>query len=162
MLGEHLHVSEDGHEVGVTCPTGYDMEMDVIDNAGAGDSAQVPAEVVALRAVDLTERGHALDRQPVDLERFLVRKPGELADVPIGRDHQMTARVRELVQQHERVLAPVDDQPLLVVAGGGIAEDAAGLLVGLLDVLEPPGRPELLGHESEPTVRPAEPLNSCM
>ena len=58
----------------------------------------------------------------------------------------MTARVGELVQQHERVLAAVDDQALLVVAGGRIAEDAAGLLVGLLDVLEPPRRPELLGH----------------
>ena len=73
----------------------------------------------------------------------------------------MTARVGELVQQHEGELAAVDDQPFLVVAGGGITEDAAGLLVRLLDVLEPPGRPELLRHGAEPTVRPGEGLNSC-
>ena len=50
--------------------------MNVIDDAGTGDSAEVPAEVVALRAVHLAERGDALDREPVDLERLLVRKPG--------------------------------------------------------------------------------------
>src|SRR3954454_19896862 len=102
VLREHLHISEDGHEVRVTCPTGDDVKMNVIDDAGAGDAAEVPAEIVALRAVDLTEGGHALDRQPVDLQRLLVRKPGELADVPVGGDHQMTARVGGLVQHHKR------------------------------------------------------------
>ena len=61
--------------------------MNVIDNAGAGDAAEVPAEVVAFRPIHLTERGDALDGELVDLERLLVRKPGELADVPVGSDH---------------------------------------------------------------------------
>jgi dihydrofolate reductase len=135
--------------------------LELLDERRFRNGAVVPAEVVSLRAIDLTERGHALDREPVDLQRLLVRKPGELADVPVGGHHQMTARVGELVQQHERVLAAVDDQPLLVVSGGRVAENAAGLLVGLLDVLEPPGRPELLGHGNEPTVLPAKGLNSC-
>ena len=42
------------------------------------------------------------------------------------------------------MLPTVDDEPLLVVAGGGVAEHAAGLLVGLFDVFEPPRRPECL------------------
>ena len=89
VLREHLHVREDGHEVRVTSPTGDNVQVDVIDDAGAGDAAEVPAEVVALRPVDLAERGDALDGEPVDLERLLVRKPGELADVPVRGDQRM-------------------------------------------------------------------------
>ena len=84
----------------------------------------------------------------MDLERLFVRKLGEVADVPVGGDHQMAGGVGELVQQDEGVLAAVDDQALLVVACGRIAEDTAGFLVRLRDVLEPPRRPELLGHGS--------------
>jgi hypothetical protein len=40
----------------------------------------------------------------------------------------------------------VDDETGLVVGVEGAAEDAPILLVGLLDVLEAPGRPELLAH----------------
>src|SRR5215218_8470314 len=161
MLWEHLHVCEDGHEVRVTGPPGDHVEMDVIDYACAGDPAQVPAEVVALRPVDLGQRTDPMRREPMDLERLLVRKLAELADVPVGGDHQVPGRVRESVQQHEGVRATVHDELLLVVAGRRVAEDAAGLLVRLLDVLEPPGRPELLGHAGEPTVGSFEPLKSC-
>ena len=80
------------------------------------------------------------------LQRLGVGEPGELARVPIGSDHQMTRGVREPVQEDERGLAPVHDQHLLVLACGRPAEDAAVQLVGLPDVLEPPGRPQLPGH----------------
>jgi hypothetical protein len=43
----------------------------------------------------------------------------------------MAGGVGELVQQDEGVLAAVDDQALLVVACGRIAEDTASFLVGL-------------------------------
>ena len=42
------------------------------------------------------------------------------------------------------MLAPVHHEPFFVCARGGFAEDAAGLLLGALHVLEPPGRPEPL------------------
>ncbi len=67
-----------------------------------------------------------------------------MSAVPIRRDEQMARRVRELVQQHERALAAVDDEVLDVVALGGAAEDAAVLLVRRLDVFEPPRRPQAL------------------
>jgi hypothetical protein len=40
----------------------------------------------------------------------------------------------------------MDDQSLLVIAGDGLAEETSLLLVGRLDVLEAPRRPELF-HE---------------
>src|SRR5437762_10838061 len=118
MLREHFYVCEDGHEVRVARPSGDNMEMNVIDDAGSGDSAEVPAEVVALRPVALGEGGEPALREPVDLQRLLVRKVAELTHVPVGGDHQVPRGVRKLVQEHECVLSPGDDQPLLVAGGG--------------------------------------------
>src|SRR5437764_3949553 len=56
----------------------------------------------------------------------------------------MPRRVGKLVQHDDRMLAPVHEELLL-----GLAEDAALELVRLLDVLEPPGRPQRLGHQSQ-------------
>ena len=67
--------------------------------------------------------------------------------MPVRRDEQVPRRVRELVQQDERALAAVHDEMLLVVvACRGAAEEAAVLLVRVLDVLEAPRRPEPLHH----------------
>src|SRR4051812_13218115 len=55
MLGQHLHVREHGHEVRVPGPARDDVLVHVVDDAGARDSAEVPAEVEALRRVDLLE-----------------------------------------------------------------------------------------------------------
>ena len=135
--------------------------MNVIHDPGAGDSAEVPAEVVALRPVGLGEGGEPALREPVDLQRLLVRKVAELTHVPVGGDHQVARGVRKLVQEHECVLSPGDDQPLLVAGGGRTAEDAFGLLVGLGDVFQPPRRPQLLRHAAEPTRRKPDGVTSA-
>jgi hypothetical protein len=54
----------------------------------------------------------------------------------------VTGRVRVLVQDDDGASAAVDDEAGLVVRLDGAAEDATGLLVGALNVLEPPGCPE--------------------
>ncbi len=125
----------------------------MIDDSGSGDPAEVPAEVVALRAVDLSERGEPALGDPVDLERLLVRKVGELAYMPVGGDHQVPGRVRKLVQEHECVLTTMNDESLLVIRSGGPAEDAFGLLVRLPDVLQPPRGPQRFCHAGESTLR---------
>ena len=55
---------------------------------------------------------------------------------------------RELVQDRDRGLPAAHEQRLVLPERGGRleAEDAALELVGLLDVLEPPGRPQGLRH----------------
>src|SRR5207248_9534234 len=108
-------------------------------------------EVVALRRVRLSERAEALAGEPVDLERLLVLELAEVDAVPERRDHQVTRRVRELVQEHDPARPTVDDEALLVVAGSGEAADTALLLVRRLDVLEAPGRPQRLRHSGPST-----------
>ncbi len=57
VLGDHLHVREHRHEVRVAAPARHDVQVPVVDDPGAGDVADVPADVVALRPVDRGERG---------------------------------------------------------------------------------------------------------
>ena len=88
------------------------------------------------------------DREAVDLERLVVGELAERADVAARRDHEVPGRVRELVQERDRSIARVHPERLVVRQGarGLDAEDAALLLVGLRDVLEPPRRPQRLRH----------------
>jgi Ca2+-binding RTX toxin-like protein len=144
VFGEHLHVRQHRHEVRVACPARHKMEMNVADDAGAGDPTEVPADVEPLRAEQLRQRAHALAREPMNLQGFGITELRELPDVPERRDHQVAGGVRKPVQQRERIPAAVDDETRLVLTLGGPAEDATLLLVGLLDVFEAPGRPELL------------------
>src|SRR6266545_4438570 len=60
VFGKHLHVGEHGHEVRVAGPAWNEMEVDVIGHPRTGDAAEVPAEVVTLRRVDLGECAHRL------------------------------------------------------------------------------------------------------
>ena len=77
----------------------------------------------------------------MDLEGLVLVELGEVHPVPEGRNHEVPRRVRKLVQEGECAPPAADDEPLLVVALGCEAEDAALLLVGRLDVLEAPRRP---------------------
>ena len=148
VLRQHLHVREHRHEVRVAGPARHDVQVDVVDHAGAGDPAEVPADVVPLRRVELCQRAHAGGGQAVELEHFLGSELAVFTDVPDRRDHEVAGRIRVLVQERDGVLAAVDDQSLLVVALNGHTEDAPRLLVCRLDVLEAPGRPQLL-HAAE-------------
>jgi len=118
------------------------MQVPVVRDTRACDAADVPAKVEALRLVDGPERVESLRAQPMDLESLGLVEIVEVRSMPVRSDEQMTGRIRELVQQHERTLAAPHDEVFLVVALGGAAEDAALLLVGCLDVLEAPRRPQ--------------------
>ena len=120
--------------------------MHMVEDAGAGDAAEVPAEVVALGLVDGGEGAEPLRGETMDLHRFVGFELAELAHVPERRDHQVAGRVRIFVQQHESPLAAVDDEPFLVRPLRGETEEAALLFVRSLDVFESPRSPELPGH----------------
>ena len=61
----------------------------MVDDARTGDAAEVPADVVALRAVGLGKRAHAGRREAVQLQHLLIRQLPVLADVPQRRDHEV-------------------------------------------------------------------------
>ena len=87
-----------------------------------------------------------LQRETMNLECGLVAEVAELAEMLVRSDEEMPRRVRELVQEDERALAAADDERVLDFAGCFGAEEAPRLLVGMGDVFETPGRPQLLRH----------------
>src|SRR5207248_3205979 len=98
------------------------------------------------------QRAHSGCCETMRLHDLVVPELAELSGVPVGRDHQMTGGVRELVQQRERGPAAVDDEAVLVAAVERQAKDAALLLVGAAHILEPPRSPERSGH-AEASIR---------
>ena len=63
MLGEHLHVADNGHEVGVAVPARHDVPVAVLIDAGAGHAAEVHADVEAVRAHRLFQDGGRTPQQ---------------------------------------------------------------------------------------------------
>ena len=60
------------------------------------------------------EHGERRGAQAVDLERLLVVERRRDSRVAERRDHQVAGGVRELVEEHEGALPPMDDEPVLV------------------------------------------------
>src|SRR5258708_503330 len=68
-----------------------------------------------------------LAREQHHLDQRFFASQLRCGDVLVGRDHHVTARVREGVQHHVIAFRPVDDVILLVLPLGGlVTEDAAG------------------------------------
>jgi hypothetical protein len=113
-------LSEDGHEIGVAVPTRDDVDMEVIGDAGAGDAAEVEADVEAVGFHDLGE--------------------GVLAAA--GEDHEVGEfRFGEVVEV--RGLTVRDDEEMAAVVGIGIEQREAGAIAGddmVGDVVVRPGR----------------------
>ena len=91
----------------------------------------------------------------MDFKRLRFVEVVERRAVPVRRDHQVAGRVRELVEKGESTLAAVDHELRLVLGQrGGAAEDAFVSVVCVLDVFEPPWRPQLLHRREATSARP--------
>ena len=151
MLGDDLDVGEHRHEVRVAVPARHDVDVAVVEDARARDPADVPADVEPLGGEHGAQRRDPLDREPMHLRRLGLLQRVEPRPVAVRRHHQVAGCVGELVEEHEGQLAAVDDELRLVLRQRGrAAEDAVVGVVRVLDVLEPPRRPELL-HLTEAT-----------
>jgi hypothetical protein len=145
--------TEHRHEVRIASPAWDEVQVDVVCDACTCNAAEIPAEVVALRPVDLRERAHALRRETMRLQGLFVVELGKVSDVARRGDHQVSRCVRELVEQHKRFPASVNDEAVIVRGRCCEAEDTPFLLVRAAHVLEPPRGPQLSGHR-EASIRP--------
>ena len=53
VFGQHPRLADDGHEVGVAVPARHQVHVQVIEDAGAGRTAEIDPDVDALRLVRL-------------------------------------------------------------------------------------------------------------
>src|SRR5437879_3398054 len=97
MLRQYLHVREHGHEARVAVPARDNVQMDVVLDPGAGNTADVPAEVEAVRRVLGTERVECARREAMHLGRLRIGERAEVIGVPLRGNEHMPGRVGELV-----------------------------------------------------------------
>ena len=147
VLGDHLHVREHRHEVRVAGPARDDVQMDVVGDPRAGDSAEVPAEVEAVRPVDAGERVDGVAREAVDREGLLVLgaprtiRRGASAPpsgAPTSTGTGSGARSRPRPVDHERLLGSS--------LAASTQKTQPGCSSAAVDVLEPPRSPERPRH----------------
>src|ERR1700722_15050257 len=121
--------------------------MDAADDPCAARAGEVHAEVHAVWFVVGAEGGFdALGEAHHFGESFGIGA-GEVADVGVRNDHDVAGRVGEAVEDDENFFAAVDDEVFFIVgAGGGVAENAFGDVVGLglFHVLVAPWSPDVV------------------
>jgi len=98
-----------GHEVCVSLPAGYDMDMDVPGNACSGVPGDVYADIISVgrqRFMNDIFRGiYGFEY----IQELTIGKPGGIADVFIRRNHYVAVVIRENIQDTECVPAAEDD-----------------------------------------------------
>lgn len=90
--------------------------MDVSRDSGASRCADVHAEIDSVWLVELPQDGFCLLREIHHLLRGFRRELLQLIDVGVGYDHDVAGRVRKSIQDHEAMLATIDDAGFLIIA----------------------------------------------
>ena len=78
-LGHDGGAGQDGHEVGVALPARHDMNVKVPRHPGAGDLAQVDADVEPIRFHHICERVLAAPRELEEVGEFVICQPVEVS-----------------------------------------------------------------------------------
>jgi len=134
-------VGQYGHVVGVSIPSGDDVNVNMFIEAGATRFAQIESDIESLGGFNRPQDFHAFLRQAVYLGEFVFFQLGDAGEVSVGGNHDMTGVVRGNIHDDERVRPSVEDEIFLVLfrTGKG-AEDTIPRFI-FLDVFHSPGGP---------------------
>ena len=143
LLRQHARVADRGHEVGVAVPPRHEVDMKVVEHAGASRAAEVDANVDPLRRVRLAQRHFRMPRQPHQVRLFGGRRDRQARDVPVRDDHQVTVVVR--VQIQDGVTGGSADEDEIVARGisAGAEDTAVGAAARAGHVLQSPRSPKV-------------------
>ena len=143
-LGQDARLSQDGHEVRVASPAGYDVEMYMRLHACAGGLPNVGSDIERLRMVDPAQDSHAAGGQFHHFGAGLGIELFEIGDVLKGDDHQMTAGIWIAVQDHIGAFSPEGDQVLnAILFFLRHAENTPNFLVAF-DIFHTPRGPDVI------------------
>src|SRR2546429_8291176 len=125
----------------------------MIRYAGAGDATEVHTQVEAFGIIRFAQRLLASLNQIHHLIGRFFWRCAQLADVCIGRNHQVTADVWVSIEKDEVMSAAVNDQIPFVVRWILLrgAEDATGrrfFRTAGCDVVVPPGTPQYFHRQT--------------
>jgi len=149
QLRYHRRPGNDGHEVRVALPAGYDMPVQMLRDARARHRAEIEAKIEAVAAERRSQDARQPGEQEADFGHLAIVERVERRDLPIRDDHAVAGVVGVKVHHDKGARAAIQDEVLRVVfrIGGNRAEDAhAGRRRAALpaDIVHAPRRPEPL------------------
>jgi hypothetical protein len=114
VFRDEFGVGEHRHEVRVAVPSGDNVKMNVLVDAGSRNASHICSEVETMRSADLDEGTHANRSCMHNFHVYIVRKRFEFGRVLVRHNHQMTAVVREQIH-HEEAMLPAPNSEVLFV-----------------------------------------------
>src|SRR6185369_3513058 len=153
ILRQDPRISDDGHEAGVAVPPRNEVNVQVVQHAGAGRTPKVDAGVDTVRRIGLSERHLGEPGQRHQLRAFVRVGRRKIADVAVRHHHQMSVIVGIKIEDDVAETARVEDQvgvsaPRLAEDAGAVVGRGAFVLTvgGTRHVGQPPGRPEVFHY----------------
>ena len=139
-FGHHHGVRQDRHEVRVAQPARDDVYMQVPQNAGARDLAEVEADVEPVRLHHARERILTAPRELHQVSEFLVGQPVQVRSLPVRHNQEMPSVVGISIEDSKaRAIARNDVIGLVIVGLSDPGEEALwALRLGCQDVFNPP------------------------
>ena len=140
----YLCFSGNGHEVGIPFPAWYQMQVDMSGNSCASNPSEVDPEVVPIWLESSVHGGLCISGGRHQFERFFRGQFFECSLVGVGGDHQVADIVRKPIENRETGISPMKNQVFPVLLFGDVGAEEAILIVVFLNVLHPPGCPNVI------------------
>lgn len=126
-LGDNGGIGQDWHEVSVSEPARDDVDVEVFQNAGTGDFAEVDADIEAIGFHDFGQGILTTTRELQEIGHFVVCEAIQVGNLFVGHGHQVAAGVGVGVEQGETGAVTEDDKIGFVIVGlGDLSEEAFG------------------------------------
>jgi len=110
-------VGENGYEIMIPLPAGYQVEMEMIRYPGAGCRTEIAADIQTMRGETELQDPGRLPHHQHQRGGFLLIQLGQAGDVPHWSHEEMPVAVRETIEQDQVVAVPVEQELVPVVRG---------------------------------------------
>ncbi len=145
----------DGHEVHVSIPAGNDMKMNMVLDAGTGDTAEIHPDIKSMRSHHLLDRPNAFRHQRHHLPTLRFSEIGKFTEMPIGNDHEMSVIVRIKIHDDEAMLPAVKDEIFSVIFLLRFQAENTAIFFLPENIINAPGSPEDIHAYSISSLPPA-------
>ena len=115
MLRNGPDVGEHSHEIVIAIPTGNDVKMEMIGNAGTCRRTDIAPDIKAIRRKMPLKNGATYLQHFHQRQVFIRLQGSDAINMPDRCDEQVTMGIGVSVQQDENLLVTVEEQVFLSI-----------------------------------------------
>ena len=142
-LAYDVGIAADVHKIRVSVPARYDVDVKMLGQSGPAASAEIHADIKAVRFYRQREGFLRCPNQLEHLEQLIIIRFIQLADMSDRRYQQMAVVIRVLVQYYDAFFRSPEDEVFIVVLRifQVMTDKAVTFFVQSLHVVYSPRRP---------------------